>query len=218
MTAGLYPTKPPPGTPATQVKTGLWRCGFCAGNNHASCPAMVRNGYAIERDDEGFEICRTARLVLCYCCGTGTDPRCLDCGCTDLDQVNAEIWTCVDLGVCRDRIRLRQENDRLYQMLQACKSAAYVQRRSIRLVRDQISADVPDDEDLTLDNLQASLRRRSARLGQQEATGSCLCCGEPTRGGLFRPGHDAKYKSTLRRSAASGDAGARTELEQRGWV
>lgn len=40
--------------------------------------------------------------------------------------------------------------------------------------------------------------RRAANLAAQPAakpSGSCLCCGEPTKGGKFLPGHDARYIS-----------------------
>lgn len=48
---------------------------------------------------------------------------------------------------------------------------------------------------------------------------SCLCCGEPTRGGDFLPGHDAKYKAHLIREAlAGGNPDAVTELAARGWT
>lgn len=48
----------------------------------------------------------------------------------------------------------------------------------------------------------------------------CICgCGEATKGGQFRPGHDAKYKSQLIKEAmAGGNPAALTVLEQRGWI
>lgn len=30
----------------------------------------------------------------------------------------------------------------------------------------------------------------------KQKVGSCICCGEPTKGGLFLPGHDARWLST----------------------
>lgn len=219
MMTDTYPRTAPPGTPAALIKTGLWRCGFCASGNHASCPAMVRNGPLIKRDENGHEISREPRLVLCRCCGTGQPARCLDCGNTNPDEVNSDHWACLYPDICAGRIRLRQEHSHLYQTLQACKTAAFVRRRTIRVSRDQMLVELPADEDARLDSLQESLRRRTARLGgQRPSSGLCVCCGEPTRGGLFRPGHDAKYKSRLRREAATGDVNAQTELEQRGWV
>jgi hypothetical protein len=48
-------------------------------------------------------------------------------------------------------------------------------------------------------------------------TKPCECgCGDPTAR-HFRPGHDARLKSQLRRAAAAGDRKARAELRKRGW-
>lgn len=48
---------------------------------------------------------------------------------------------------------------------------------------------------------------------------SCLCCGEPTKGGDFLPGHDAKYKAHLIREAlAGGNPDAEADLAARGWT
>lgn len=47
----------------------------------------------------------------------------------------------------------------------------------------------------------------------------CICgCGEPTKGGDFRPGHDARYKSALITSAIGGNEEAIATLEARGWT
>jgi len=48
----------------------------------------------------------------------------------------------------------------------------------------------------------------------------CICgCGETTKGGEFRPGHDAKYKSHLVKEAlAGGNPEAEAILEERGWT
>lgn len=48
----------------------------------------------------------------------------------------------------------------------------------------------------------------------------CECgCGEITSvGKQFRPGHDMRLKSTLRKAAKAGDAKAQEELKRRGWA
>lgn len=48
-------------------------------------------------------------------------------------------------------------------------------------------------------------------------SGKCEHCGEPTRGGRFVAGHDAKLKGDLLRAAQQGDIEAYTEMLQRGW-
>lgn len=53
-----------------------------------------------------------------------------------------------------------------------------------------------------------------------DETPLCLCgCGERTKGGEFRPGHDARYKAQLLNEAADGrNPEAVQILEQRGWL
>lgn len=48
--------------------------------------------------------------------------------------------------------------------------------------------------------------------------GRCEWSGEPTRGGRFQPGNDAKLKGRLIKLADSGSVGAMAELLGRGWV
>ncbi len=46
----------------------------------------------------------------------------------------------------------------------------------------------------------------------------CQCgCGEPTKGGRFKPGHDAKLKRDLLLKANAGGKRAIKKLEQLGW-
>lgn len=46
----------------------------------------------------------------------------------------------------------------------------------------------------------------------------CHCgCGESTKGGRYRPGHDAKHKSALKAASRSGDQKARDLLQDLGW-
>jgi hypothetical protein len=46
----------------------------------------------------------------------------------------------------------------------------------------------------------------------------CSCgCGDPTSGGEWLPGHDAKHKSALFARVRAGDVSASEELTERGW-
>lgn len=46
----------------------------------------------------------------------------------------------------------------------------------------------------------------------------CQCgCEQPTKGGRYLPGHDAKHKSALVSAALAGSKRATTKLEQLGW-
>ena len=47
----------------------------------------------------------------------------------------------------------------------------------------------------------------------------CACgCGDPTRGGEFAMGHDARHKGNLLKAARNGDAEARAALVGQGWA
>lgn len=54
----------------------------------------------------------------------------------------------------------------------------------------------------------------------QQVPRICVCgCGEPTKGGEFRMGHDARHKSALIKEAlAGGNDDALAEIERRGWL
>lgn len=57
---------------------------------------------------------------------------------------------------------------------------------------------------------------RVARKPKEPA--KCECgCGKLTKGGHFLPGHDARLKSRLKKSAADGNEAAKAELRKRRW-
>lgn len=218
MTATLHPRLAPVEAPRVLVKTGLWRCGFCTAGNHSSCPAMVRNGRARQPGDHP-ELSPTGpvRLVLCYCCGHLREPRCLDCGTHDSTQIDDVAWQCISPAACAERIKLRQRNDPIYQMIQRCKSDAAVRRRAIEQSTARMWQGIPPDEDVLLDAMIKAKRTPRAK-SEPRTPGACECCGEPTKGGRFLPGHDAKLKSVLRaRVKHHNDQEAKAELERRGW-
>lgn len=193
-----YPQSAPAEVPPQLRKSGLWRCQYCRNHLHESCPGAVR----LQRRG----------LWLCYCCRKA--PRCLECGATA--GINSEFWACLDPLECQHRIVLRQRNSPLWNMLQQAKVSGIAERRRRRETEAKIRAALPVDEDEQLD--QAAKRVASLR---RSSSGNCECCGAPTKGGRFLPGHDAKLKSRLRRQRAYGtpeqQESARTELASRGW-
>lgn len=99
--------------------------------------------------------------------------RCLDCGSTE--RVREDTWTCVDVEGCRDAIRARVESNPTI--------------RQLREIQRALAADRPTPT--TTKTIGTAPRAaRSTR-------GECLCCGEPTRGGRFLPGHDSRYLTHL---------------------
>jgi hypothetical protein len=83
--------------------------------------------------------------------------------------------------------------------------------------RECHSKDYMKQRALPLDQLvKAAATRpgRSRAAGPRATIGRCEHCGEPTRGGRFLPGHDAKLKGELIREATPE---ADAEREIRGW-
>lgn len=104
-------------------------------------------------------------VYVCPCpCGT-PKIRCLDCNARE--DVNPTTWTCNDVEACAQK--------------RAARRAAFEETLP-RASKPQEGTDAPRK------------RTRSSETPPKAArTGSCLCCGEATKGGLFLPGHDARY-------------------------
>lgn len=191
-----YPTTAPAGAPLQVRKNGLWRCNFCKGHLHQSCPGAVKDAHPKQQ------------LWICYCCGIN-NVRCLSCGATE--DIDTERWVCTDSYVCQGRVELRRQNSPLVTLLQQCKVAAVNARRLRRVETARIWARVPSNEERMLEEA------RKASTPRRGTTGTCECCGEATKGGKFLPGHDARLKSRLRNEAKNGSKEAAAELKERGW-
>lgn len=198
MTADLldspYPASPPRHVPPELQR--VWRCQFCADGHHGSCPGAVRNARPGNK------------LVKCYCCTR--EPYCVDC--KSPEDVDPDTWSCRDGAACALRVAARLEMSPLHRQLQECRSDSAERARRIRAAAEQIRQNLDPNE---IDEFDRPLERKPRQ--PRPTVGSCECCGEPTRGGRFLPGHDARLKSRLRKAAQGGDMDAATELEQRGW-
>jgi hypothetical protein len=190
-----YPTRAPAVVPP-ELKL-LWRCQFCAQGLHNSCPGAVRNG--------------RKKLVHCYCCVK--PPHCLVCGNQETAEVNPETWVCLYPNLCAIRVQQRLENAPLYRQLRECRTESATRARAIRKAAEGIRSGLPADEVDEFDRPQD----KKPKAPKRAVAGKCECCGEPTRGGTFLPGHDAKLKSKFRIAAKAGDQKAAAELETRGW-
>lgn len=177
-----------------------WCCQFCKTGAHRSCPGAIRTG---------------PLLILCICAaqdaGHPQRPRCLDCGNLDLAELNADKWMCLDQYGCAGRVAKRQQADPVWRMIQACRVSADNRRRQQRGTVRTIRQGLPDDEDEQYDV-------RPRRVGPKPKSGNCLCCGVPTKGGRFAPGHDARMLSRLRRQIKQGDLAAQQQLVSLGWA
>lgn len=131
----------------------------------------------------------TDQYITCDCiCHAHLHPkRCLVCNHPGHDQAGG---VCVDHDACQQRLEDTLANDNTMQKLRASKEHGKRQR--------EIAA------------------TNTPRV-QVTRMGVCEHCGEPTKGGRFIAGHDAKLKGELKRAAEAGDRDSLLELHLRNW-
>lgn len=135
-------------------------------------------------------------IIPCACskpyCG-GQVIRCLECKNENEGEVSPDDWRCLDREACELAVRKRLDGN------------VHVQR--VREVMRRVS------EQTTVDKAE-----KAEKAPKKETF--CIHCGERTGGGLFRPGHDAKYVATQVRAVV--DEGSTTaeavlaEMRERG--
>lgn len=104
-------------------------------------------------------------VVLCGCQDHQPRVRCLVCNYNGPD-VDHNTWACVDQDACAARRAKAREKSLV---------ALYGSSENGQPLRA-----VPAAE-------------KAPKAPPKPKYGKCLCCGETTGGGLFRPGHDSKY-------------------------
>lgn len=172
-----------------QVRTSarMPKCGFCAwpsqGSVHAPDARLHKHG-------EGGSSCPVGILngdgsvLKCDCECSRNLVRCLDCGQVERPDplegdVNPATWRCFDPDDCRAKIEKRLAESPIIQMIRAVRAGAEERVREERATRP-------------------------AREGRP-TSGRCLHCGEPTKGGMFLPGHDATFLSAAIKTITAGD-------------
>lgn len=204
MTAVAVAPAPKP-TRIRRLPETLRTCGFCRGGLHRSCPGAVRTPQL---------------LLLCDCTECERRIRCLDCGLDHPEDVSSKDWACLDRHGCAARVRARLQNSDLYRMLQQCKVSAVntrrLRRRDIERILARVPAELMGDE--YIDDILPPRPRRKRPPGTPRPTsGNCLCCGQPTKGGRFAVGHDAKLASQLLKLVKQGDVEAYDRMVELGW-
>lgn len=173
-------------TPPTQQHYyETWVCNPCKEGKCAYCVIAARN----------------PRLGAfpCRCTKCSHPAQCLDCRNTNPDEISVDQYKCIDPDGCRGRISARLERSALWRMLQDCRAAGAAERARVARGRMKIMATLPPDEE------DSAAPRPKRKPGAARAkSGTCLCCGEPTRGGKFLPGHDAKLAAVLRTAMRDG--------------
>jgi hypothetical protein len=218
------------------VRKRVWRCNFCATGNHGSCPGAIWHQRRVENPLNPDEYKIVPHLWTCECKEPGHPhfPYCTTCRNDTDDEVNPNTWTCWDPHACATKLEARRRHSRVYQMVLRAKVHATAKRRAKRLMDEKTVELVEPGADATMDRLHEFLAQLDAieeeRLMRQRDRKSkkprrpkpkvvkCECCGEPTRGGRFIPGHDAKLASALRLRVKDGDAEAYEEMKRRNWL
>lgn len=111
------------------------------------------------------------RILPCSCsrpyCG-GQVVRCLSCKNENDGEVSPDDWRCIDREACALAVQARLDGNVHVQMV----------REVMRRVSENTATEAKADK---------------AAKAKKEPTFCAHGCGEQTGGGLFRPGHDAKY-------------------------
>lgn len=163
------------------------RSGFCGltSHNHERCPGMLRNG--------------NGTLIPCAC----PEPhplRCIDCGLHDSVEpgvIDPIRWRCVDSTDCRERRDAKTSANPIVAQIERIQQEVAARREAERAatLRSRVSTD-------------HAVGAARAPRDPRPIVGACRCCGEPTRGGAFLPGHDARYVSLLVAQVVEGKTSA----------
>lgn len=134
----------------------------------------VRCGYCLTGNHQGCAVAvrcgekKVDKMIWrCACaCETAQSTKCVDCNRRGVEVTSYS--TCIDPEDCR----------------------SYLQTKRRENMRDLTGSAEYDPDNPT--------QPRPTRLPRKATTsgGKCTCCGEPTRGGKFLPGHDARWVSS----------------------
>lgn len=140
-----------------------------------------------------------ARLTLCASDWHHHHARCWVCHGRVADgvELDPERRNCVDLPACAERAKIRLEAHPGYDRWRQFKET----------VAERQAAEA------AANGHQPKKRTPSNR----PTSGRCEHCGEPTKGGRFVAGHDAKLKGQLIREAGEGSVAAVAEAMARNW-
>ena len=123
-------------------------------------------------------------VYLCGCQEHDLVVRCLNCGNKTPGEVSRETWSCIDVEACTSTTARRRRE---------ADEALFGGRTPAKL---------------------SEAREKPTRAPAKPKTGSCLCCGETTGGGLFRPGHDSKYLTRAVAAIKAGEILLNNELDR----
>lgn len=141
-------------------------CGFCNTGTHESCAIGTKHTGKHERYKNGV-------VWICRCesggCTSGR-RKCANCNNRVTEEVNPDTWTCFDAAACQASVEAKRENNPFLAQL--------------REIKERVNM--------------AKIEENKAKAEKAEKAKEptfCLVTGEPTKGGLFKPGMDARYVS-----------------------
>ena len=124
-------------------------------------------------------------VYLCGCTEHEPVVRCLECNNRTPGEVSRETWTCTDAEACAQKREKRRRE---------ADEALFGGRAPTKV---------------------SEARERAPKAPAKAKGGQCLCCGEATKGGLFLPGHDARY---LARTVEAVKGGASLDDTMTAWA
>ena len=164
----------------TAPQKRIVRCGWCSSGDHEHCAVAIEME---SKDGKSRKGTKYPWFCPCEDCARMFPGRTRCTNCKRYDVIVDGASHCADEDNCaKYRKKRRAENPAMQQ---------------IDEIRRELEVKGPiDPED-------PSLRRKVRQTSSKAKEGKCLCCGEPTRGGKFLPGHDSRYVSA---QAAAYDA------------
>lgn len=176
---------------ATKTKPAARILNPCKTDHHAGCKGAHHHRVTPAKGDPIDEVWTCA----CPCHEADNRPRCLRCGARDVDLAGGY---CADHDACDIFLADVLDNDPTMAKVRLANERAKAERAAADPIRE------------------AQRQERKERVAKPKV-GRCEHCGEPTKGGRFVAGHDAKLKGELKRAAEAGDVDALVELEVRNW-
>lgn len=162
-------------------------CGFCATGHHGRCSI----GVSVRRH-EGQDYPEGA-IHPCVCEDGGCElgrRKCTYCGNRETSEVDPETWECFDIEGCRAGVEARREASPLMRQLREAQ------------------------ENATMAKIEAN-KEKAEKVAKTKEPTYCLVTGEPTKGGLFKPGMDARYVSERVTEVINGKFSAKAEQTAR---
>lgn len=161
-------------------------CGFCNDGKHENCAVGTKHIGRHDKYPNGV-------VWACRCtdggCTTGR-RKCAYCNNRNTHEVNPETWECFDTDFCRATVEAKRENDPFTHQLREIQEKA----KMAKIEENKTKAEKAEKA--------------------KEPT-FCLVTGEPTKGGLFKPGMDARYVSLQVASVADANFTAKSEQAAR---